>query len=201
MKLLQSGWALAILAALMNLGTTGGLIYFRWNALLHNSSESAGATKDALPHFWSFRADEVDALIAELNTERSKLLARQDELDKLAAHIEADRQELEKTRSDVAAMRDEIAAKIPEVQDSEKKNLKALAQTYATINPQAAVAIFRQMDEMTCAKLLSQMKPDKVAAILQEMSQEDKDDTLNKRAARISDKLRLMLAAPTPPPA
>ena len=65
--------------------------------------------------------------------------------------------------------------------------------TYSDISPTAAVAIFSEMDETICAKLLSQMKPDKVAAILQEMSAEDKDETMVKRAARISDKLRLCL--------
>jgi flagellar motility protein MotE (MotC chaperone) len=127
-----------------------------------------------------------------------KLLQRQSELDKLAAHIESERQELEKTRSDIGAMRDEISAEIPQFQESERKNMKTLAQTYSDVTPAAAVAIFREMDENTCAKLLSLMKPDKVAAIFEEMSQEDKDDTMTKRAARISDKLRLMKNDPKP---
>jgi hypothetical protein len=42
------------------------------------------------------------------------------------------------------------------------------------------------------------MKPAIVGAILQEMSLQDKDDTLTKRAARISDKLRLILSEPKP---
>jgi flagellar motility protein MotE (MotC chaperone) len=196
MKLLTSGWTLAILAALLNIGTTGGLIYFERDSILH--SAAASGAKDALPRFWSFRADEVDALVAELKEERARLQTRQTELDKVAAHIEAERQELEKTRADVVAMQDEITAQIPQIQDSERKNLKSLAQTYSGITPTAVVAIFREMDDMTCVKLLSQMKPDKVAAILEEMSQEDKDQTMTKRAARISDKLRLVLAEPKP---
>jgi flagellar motility protein MotE (MotC chaperone) len=196
MKLLSSGWVLAILAAVLNIGTTGGLIYMERDSILQKATGAGG--KDALPRFWSFRADEVDALIAELKTERDKLDARQTELDRLGAHIEAERQELEKTRADVVAMQDEITAQIPQIQDAERKNLKTLAVTYSGITPTAVVAIFREMDEMTCVKLLSQMKPDKVAAILQEMSQEDKDQSMTKRAARISDKLRLILAQPKP---
>jgi flagellar motility protein MotE (MotC chaperone) len=195
MKLLTSGWALALIAALLNLGTTGGLILAESNAILHPAGP---AGKDVTPRFWSFRSDDVDALVADLNDQRVKLVQRQTELDKLAAHIESERQELEKTRSDIAAMRDEISAEIPQFQESERKNMKTLAQTYSDVTPVAAVAIFREMDETTCAKLLSLMKPDKVAAILEEMSQEDKDDTMTKRAARISDKLRLMKNDPKP---
>lgn len=195
MKLLTSGWVLAVIAALLNLGTTGGLIIAERDSILH---PGAAAAKDALPRFWSFRADDVDALVADLNDQRVKLIQRQGDLDKLAAHIEAERQELEKTRADIGAIRDEISTEIPQIQASERKNIKTLAQTYSDVNPQAAVAIFREMDETTCAKLLSVMKPDKVAAILQEMSQEDKDETMTKRAARISDKLRLMKADPKP---
>ena len=195
MKILKSGWVLAIIAALLNLGITGGLILAEFGAILHPASLAA---KDATPHFWSFRSEDIDALVADLNDQRVKLVQRQTELDKLAAHIEAERQELEKTRSDIAAMRDEISAEIPQFQDSERKNIKTLAQTYSDIEPTAAVAILREMDENTCAKLLSLMKPDKVAAILQEMSVEDKDETMVKRAARISDKLRLMQTNPTP---
>jgi flagellar motility protein MotE (MotC chaperone) len=195
MKLFRSGWALAIIAALLNLGTTGGLIFAKRDSILHPAG-SAG--KDVTPRFWSFRPDDVDALVADLNDQRVKLVERQTELDKLAAHIESERQELEKTRADIAAMRDEISTEIPQFQESERKNMKTLAQTYSDVAPAAAVAIFREMDETTCAKLLSLMKPDKVAAILEEMSQEDKDETMTKRAARISDKLRLMKSDPKP---
>jgi len=192
----MKGWILAIVAALLNLGTTGGLIFMERNSIL--GITPAVAAKDALPRFWSFRADEVDALVAELKADRAKLLARQDDLEKVAGHIEAEKQELEKTRADIVAMRDEISKELPEVQAAELKNIKSLAATYAGITPAAAVAILREMDENTCAKLLSQMKPDKVGAILQEMSTEDKDESMNKRAARISDKLRLMKVTPPP---
>jgi flagellar motility protein MotE (MotC chaperone) len=192
MKMFSSGWVLAILAALLNIGTTCGLIFLEKDAIFHPKA-AEGEAKYGPPRFWSFRADEVEALISELNDQRAKLVDRQTELDKLASHIDAERQELEKTRADIGAMRDQISAELPEVKDAERKNLKNLAQTYAIITPTAAVAIFREMDENTCAKLLSQMKPEKVGAILQEMSQEDKDESMTKRAARISDKLRLML--------
>jgi len=183
-------------AALLNIGTTCGLIYMQRDSIF--TAVAAQDETQAKPRFWSFRAEEVDALISELKTERAKLVTRQSELEKVAAHIDAEKQELEKTRSDVVAMRDEISAEMPEIQDAERKNLKTLSQTYATITPAAAVAIFRELDETVCVKMLALMKPDKVGAILQEMSQQDKDGTMVKRAAQISDKLRLIRAQQKP---
>jgi len=197
MKLLTSGWMLAGVAALLNLGTTGGLIYLQRESIV--SAVAPPVAKEVKPRFWSFRADEVDALISELKDQRSKLTSRQTELDKVAAHIESEKQELEKTRAEIGTMRDEISAQIPDIQESERKNLKTLAQTYAAMSPASVVAIFGEMDEMMCVKVLSLMKPDKVGAILQEMSQQqEKDDSMVKRAARISNKLRLMKAEQKP---
>ena len=193
MKLLTSGWTLAALAAVLNIGATGGLIYLQRESIF--TVAPALDTKQSQPRFWSFRAEEVDALISELKSERTKLVSRQTEMDKVAAHIDSEKQELEKTRAEIGAMRDEISAEIPQIQESERKNLKVLAQTYADMSPLAAVSILSEMDETACVKLLSLMKPDKVGAILQEMSaQQSKDETMLKRAAHISDKLRLMKA-------
>jgi len=193
MKLLTSGWVLAVLAALMNLGLTGGLIYCEKDSILHGDTAATAAAKT--PRFWSFHAEEVDALIAELKDEQVKMETRQTELDKVAAHLNAEKEELEKTRTDVVAMQDEISTEVVQIQDSEKKNVKTLAQTYASMSPTAVVAIFRDLDEIMCVKVLSQMKPDKVGAILEEMSQ---DETMTKRAASISDKLSLMKNDPKP---
>jgi flagellar motility protein MotE (MotC chaperone) len=197
MKLLNSGIVLAIIGAIMSLGTTAGLLYTQREAIFGTQKVAPVGTLP-LSHLWGFDAQEVDALVAELKTERVKLVERQTDLDRVAAHVEAEKRELETTRAEVAAMRDEISAEIPKVQDSEKKNLKTLAQTYSTMAPTAVVAIFHDMDDSLCVKLLSLMKPAIVGAILQEMSLQDKDDTLTKRAARISDKLRLILSEPKP---
>ena len=61
--------------------------------------------------------------------------------------------------------------------------------------PAAAVAIFREMDENMVVKILAVMKVDRTGPILGEMSKgQDKpgEEGMVKRAARISDKLRLI---------
>ena len=96
---------------------------------------------------------------------------------------------------DWAAIGAEIDQQVVEIQERELKNLKTLAQTYSAMNPSAVVAIFRELDENMAVKVLSFMKADRVGPILGEMSKAvdaASGETMAKRAARITDKLRLL---------
>ena len=194
MKFLASSLGILILALVLGLGTTGWLIYSQRDSF-------KVVEKLALPpRLWSFKTEEIDAMVSELKSERKKLDKREEDLEQTSAHIEAERQELDKVKAAIKAMRDEISKEIPEIQDVEVKNLKSLAQTYSNLSPVAAVAIFQEMDDRNVVKILSLMKADKVAAILQEMSKTpDKDGTLARLAAHISDKLRVLKPMSTPP--
>ena len=78
----------------------------------------------------------------------------------------------------------------------EAKNLHSLAQTYSTLTPHAAVAIIKEMDDTTVVKILSLMKPDVVGPIFEDMAKPNGgDDTLARRAAALSEKIRLMKSA------
>ena len=97
-------------------------------------------------------------------------------------------------------MRKEIGERVIEINTDETKNLRGLAQTYTNLTPKAAVAIIREMDDVTVVKILSLMKPDIVAPIFEEMSKTpDKDGLLSRRAAVLSEKLRLLKAAKAAP--
>src|SRR5262249_14941909 len=182
---------IALLAAVLNIGTTGALLYFRGDKF----NATAGLLEDKpLPvTLWSFKSAPVDGLIRELKKEKEELDARQVDLGKLEARIQSEKTELEKARSDIEAIRDEISQRIPRIEEAEVKNIKALAKTYSNVKPTAAVAIFKEMSDDTVVKILSSMKAETAGAILAEMSKEqDKDESMAKRAARISDKLRLL---------
>jgi len=186
-KFLFSSVGILILALVLGLGTTGGLIYSQ------RATFKVVEKLELPPRLWSFKTEEIDSLVNELKAERKKLDKREGDLEQTSAHIEAERQELDKVKASIKAMRDEISKEIPEVQEVEIKNLKTLSQTYSNITPTAAVVIFQEMDERNVVKILSLMKADKVAGILQEMSRTpDKDGTLAKLAARVSDKLRVL---------
>lgn len=191
MKLFSSFWTVGFLALVLNVGTTAYLIYSQRETF--SVMEQVPENTAPPPKLWSFKSDEIEQLVTELKAEKQKLETRETDIGKLSAQLQTEKTELEKVRDDIKAMREEMSKAIPEVQEAEVKNLKTLSQTYSTLTPQAAVAIFREMDEQMSVKILSMMKTDKVGAILQEMArQQDKDENMAKRAARISDKLRLL---------
>lgn len=142
---------------------------------------------------WDFWTVEVDNLATELKDEKARLAKQSELLDQRAARIAGEQQELEKVRASLEGMRKEIADKVIEIQADETKNLRTLSQTYADLSPKAAVAIIREMDDVTVVKILYLMKPDVVALIFEEMTKTtDGTGLLSKRAAVISEKLRLM---------
>ncbi len=184
---------IALLAALLNIGVTAGLIYLKGDKF----NAAAGMLEaEPLPvTLWSFKPTAVNAMVLELKKEKEQLDARETDLGKLAARIKSEKAELEKVRTDIEAMRDQISQSIPRIEEAEAKNIKGLAKTYSSVKPTAAVAIFKELDDNTVVKILSFMKAETAGAILAEMSRQqdtEKDESMAKRAARISDKLRLL---------
>ncbi len=147
------------------------------------------------PRLWNFNSDAITQLVADLKVSREKLTSDEKNLVTLKSQIDAEKAELEKLREELQGMRTEIDERVLEIQGSEVKNLKTLALTYAAMPPPAAVAIFREMDENMVVKILSVMKVERTGPILGEMSKiADKpgEEPMARRAARISDKLRLI---------
>ena len=106
---------------------------------------------------------------------------------------------MEKVRADIESLHRQMEERITTISADESKNLRSLAQTYSNLTPRAAVAILREMDDATAIKILSLMKPDVVGPIFEEMaSSAPNDNTLARRAAVLSDKLRLMRSTPPP---
>lgn len=148
------------------------------------------------PRLWSFKTEAVDELVKELAAEKSKFETEKKTIVTVQAQIAAEKAEVEKMRAEIKAMQEEIEQRVVAIQEDELVNLKELSQAYSAMNPAAAVAILREMDENMVVKILSMMKTPQVSALLGEMGKStDKavagEDTMPKRAARISDKLRL----------
>jgi flagellar motility protein MotE (MotC chaperone) len=185
-------------------GSAVGLAWF-WRAasvMVQHVIEArpAPAVADGKDQGWDFWTIEIDGLSSELKEEKARLRQQSDALNQRAARLASEQQELAKVRADIEGMRAEINRKVIEITADEMKNLKALAQTYATLSPRAAVAIFREMDDTTAVKILSLMKADVVGPIFEEMARtQGPDGPLAKRAALLSEKLRLMKATKTAP--
>ena len=143
---------------------------------------------------WDFWTIEIENLSNELKEERARLRKQSDLLDQREARIAAEQKELATMRREIEGLRTEIAEKVTSIREDEAKNLRALSQTYANLTPRAAVAIIRELDDVTATKILFLMKPDVVGPIFEEMSRSSATDgtPLARRAALLSEKLRLM---------
>ena len=149
---------------------------------------------------WDFWTIEMENLSNDLKEERAKLHKQADVLDQRAARLEAEEKEMDRVRGDIETLRKQIGDKVTEVSAEEAKNIRTLAQTYSTMQPTAVVAIVKEMDDTTVVKILSQMKPDVVGPIFEEMSKStDGDQPLARRAAVLSERLRLMRTAKPKP--
>lgn len=178
-------------------GCAVGLFWF-WRAAALTmqqiiESRPAPAVAEGKDHGWDFWTIEIDGLAAELKDEKARLRQQADSLNQRSARLDSEQQELAKVRAEIEAMRAEINRKVIEITTDEAKNLKGLAQTYSTLSPKGAVAIFREMDDTTAVKILSLMKSDTVGPIFEEMARtQGPDGPLARRAAVLSEKLRLM---------
>jgi flagellar motility protein MotE (MotC chaperone) len=183
-------------------GAAVGLGWF-WhaaNALVEHAIEAlpVPVEVEGKSQGWDFWTIEIDGLSSELKEERARLRQQADTLNQRAVRLASEQQELAKIRKDIENMRAEINRKVIEITVDESKNLKALAQTYSGLSPKGAVAILREMDDTTVVKILSLMKSDSVGPIFEEMAKTTgPDGQLAKRAAQLSEKLRLMKASKT----
>jgi len=194
----------AVLAIVMGTGT--GLFTF-WRAAtiaVEQAIKQLPADKAAMPEEerergWNFWTIEIENLANELKGERERQRKLAEQLEHRETQMAAERQELNKIRTDIEGLRQEIATKVVEINADEMKNVRALAQTYTSLTPRAAVAIIKEMDDAMVVKILSMMKPDVVAPIFEEMSRTaGNDGPMARRVALLSDRLRLVKAAKAP---
>ncbi len=202
LKKLQS----PLLAAALSLGLSlllGSVLCWRAAAPLLELAATARPkpVDDKKAKGWDFWTIEVENLSTDLKEERARLRQQAEQQDQRAARLAAEQRELDKIRAGIDGLRQQIADKVIEITADEAKNIRTLAQTYTNLSPRAAVAIFREMDDLTAVKILSLMKPDVVGPIFEEMSRTaGTDGPLSRRAAVLSEKLRLMKAAKAPSP-
>ncbi len=201
-KLLQNP-TLILLAGLLA-GAAAG-VWPVWRATELMMARTRGvrqvAEAESKSQGWDFWTIEIDNLTSELKEEKARLKKQAEQLEQRTARLANEQTELQKIRNDIEAMRKEIGERVVEINADEAKNLRGLAQTYTNLTPRAAVSIIREMDDITVVKILSLMKPETVATIFEEMSKTpDKDGLLSRRAAVLSEKLRLLKATKTANP-
>jgi hypothetical protein len=194
MKKLAHPLILVALGLFLGVGVSLGLFWTAAKPLVIAAREArikahAPVKPDAPWDFWTI---EIENLAAELKDAKAALKKREDELAAREERFSAERQELAKQRQALEALRAEIGNNMVAIKDDEMKNMKNLAATYSSLSPKATLTIFKAMDDATVVKLLALMKTDVVSPLFEELSkQAAADPTLARRAAQLSEKLRL----------
>lgn len=141
---------------------------------------------------WYFKTEEIDKYVDELKQRETELDEREASLKNLEAHLAVEREELEELKTEIERRHKKLSDEIMIVRKNEINNLRTLANSYSNITPAAAVAIFEEMDDALVVKIISLMKPDVVALILEELAKNGVNDPASiKRAAQLSEELRL----------
>lgn len=194
MKILSRPWFIAVLALFLMIGTQFLALKIYWEELFPSGEQEAVVVtrKEPEAFHWGFSSEGIAQLEEELLSRIAALDAREETLDNYEQRLQSDRAEIEEIKAEVELMRDRLLEGVVKLEGDEQENLKRLAKTYATLDADATVNIFRELDDSTVVKILFFMKADTVGAILQEMA------TVNggagdqvRRAAKISDMLRL----------
>lgn len=194
-RILQSPWVALVVAMLSYLGSTIAL----WpkfqpvRPVAEVQEEETGPNVDAS---WNFRSEEIQQLITELKQEKEALVLKEQQLNELSLRLQNERTELNQITQKVFQMQREFDTNVVRVREEEIPNLKKLVKIYAAMTPEAAANVLKEMDEERIVKILAFMKEGETAPILEAFAKGGEND--NRRAALISDRLRLSVTRTAP---
>ncbi|MGA2555220.1 MAG: hypothetical protein ABSG04_02995 [Verrucomicrobiota bacterium] len=191
-KLLTSPWMSMPLGALLYLAST----LFFWKTPAPPIPDHSRSRSTFSGPSWEFTNPEADQLITELKAEKGALALRKQQLDELAAHLDAERADYDSATLSNRQLQNELDQTVVRVQDEDIPNLKKLAKVYAGMTPDSAATVMSHLDDMVLVKIMFFMKENETAAILEILAKKSPADA--KRAASISEHVRLAIARKTP---
>lgn len=195
-RMLQSTWAALLLGVLSYIGVT----VLCWPKMSLSHAASKTEAMENVPNIdasWNYHNTELDELVAELKKEKEAVAIREQQLNDLALRLQNERTELNQITQKVFQMQRDFDTNIVRVREEEVPNLKRLVKVYSSMTPEAAAAVFKEMDDQQVVKILSLMKETETGPILEVLVKGGEADI--KRAAAISEQMRLAIsrAAPT----
>ena len=148
--------------------------------------------EEAVIGFWERHDPEVDQLLKEVKTEKEQLEKRAAELRELEQRLTAERAEINQITQRVAQLQIEFDQSMLRIKEEEIPNLKKLAKMYTAMSPEGAAAIMRELDDLVVVKVMSFMKEDQTASLLDAMATEGEPQA--RRAANLAEALRKTIA-------
>jgi flagellar motility protein MotE (MotC chaperone) len=191
-KLLQSPWTAGAVGAVLYVVT----MTVCWHPEKQGSVETTARKPSPAGPSWTFHNPEIEQLVGELKKEKLALADKEKQLDELAVRLNSERQELNQVTQTVQELQAQFDRNVVHVEEQESSNLKKLAKVYSSMAPDSAVQILKQMDEGTVVKMFSMMKEVEASPLLEAMAKQGEPEA--KRAAELSERLRLALAKPLP---
>jgi flagellar motility protein MotE (MotC chaperone) len=190
-RILQSSWMNALIGGLVYLGLTAGLItpaQFEGARPIHATTTERSANDDPS---WKFRNPELDQWIAEIKREKEALALREQQLEDFQLRLETERKELTTITQMVSQLQAEFDKNVVRINDQEAENLKRQAKLLATMSPESAAGMLKEMPEDDAVKILFTMKTDLASTLLEAMIQMGKPEA--RRAASLTERLRRVL--------
>jgi len=142
---------------------------------------------------------EIDRLIADLQERQRELDSREQQLKDYEAQLQSQAAELSSITQAVARLQISFDNVVLQIKEEEAANLKKLSKTYATMPPDSAAEILRLLDDKGVIKILTFMKEEDMARILEALARPGQTEA--KRVAELSQKLRLVSQRSGPEPA
>lgn len=125
----------------------------------------AGASEGEPP---TFTQNEVDVL-QKLSERRESLDARQRDLDLRENMIKAAEGRIDKKISEMKSLQANVESMLKQVDDQDDGKMKSLVKIYENMKPKDAARIFEQLDMPILLGVITHMKEQKVAPIMEAM--------------------------------
>ena len=147
---------------------------------------------------WEYHNPEIDRLILDLRNEKEAVARRQAELNEFETRLKSQRNELTVITQRVFQFQQDFDKSVVRIREDEVINLKRLSKMYASMSPEGAANIFKEMEDDQIVKQLTQMKEAEVGPILESLGKERPQAAMSKRVANITNKLRIASTKPVP---
>lgn len=143
--------------------------------------------------YWNFRTTEINKMIKDLAEEREALKTHEADLASREARVTSEQKENERIRGEIERSKKELSDYIVQIKGGEVARIKEEVVILNNMAPESAVAIMGQKSDAEIVKILSQMKPDAVAQILEAMlAQPAADGSADGSKKRVATILELM---------
>lgn len=198
-RLLQSSWFTALIGCLVYLGVTMALMAPEKFASVRAALEQAKSSTAIDAPSWKFRNPEFDQWVEELRRQREALALREQQLQELQTRLESERQELNSATQIVCQLQTEFDRNVVRIKDQEVENLKRQAKVLASMSPEGAAGLIKEMSEDEAVRILVTMKADEASAVLEALSKTGKVEA--RRAAAFTERMRRALPPESNAPA